>query len=178
MSNKKNKGARSIIYLLLRYAFLLIITLFIFKQSYNFLFALTIYPLKLLLSIFYNTTIYHSFLVIGSYFIEIIPACIALSAYVLLFILNLTMAMPIKKRIYSLVFSFLLLLIINIMRIFTFSILFVNNFIYFEQLHKFFWYVLSILIVILIWFLTVKVFKLKNIPIYSDFKFLYSQIKY
>ncbi|MEK6880877.1 MAG: pacearchaeosortase, partial [Nanoarchaeota archaeon] len=109
-------------------------------------------------------------LIVNSLAIEIIPACVAISAYFLLLVLNLTIAMDLKKRVYSILLSFLALLILNILRIVILSSMYVEKFAYFEQVHLFFWYFLSTIFVVCIWFGTAYVFRIKNIPIYSDIK--------
>jgi len=162
--------------LLIRYVILLIFALLFSLSSgfynlvYNILLKLTIYPVNFFLNLFYNSGFYQHFIFIDSKIIELIPACVALSAYFLLLILNLTTPLNFKKRFYSLFFSLFLFLLINILRIFILSILFLEDFVYFEQVHKFFWYFLSIVIVAGVWFLTVYSFKIKNIPVYSDFR--------
>jgi len=107
----------------------------------------------------------------------LIRACIAGSAYFLLFILNLSVPMKLKKRIYSLAFSFFIFLAINIIRIFIFSLLLIDNFRYFDITHKIFWFALSGIIVFLVWILTIRVFKIKDIPFYTDIKYLYKLAK-
>jgi len=57
------------------------------------------------------------------YIAQIIPACVAGSAYYLLLILNLTTPMNPKKRIGSLFFLFGSFLIINVLRITIFALL-------------------------------------------------------
>lgn len=165
---------RVLINLVFRYISLLILILLIYSLNlfYNIFLILTIYPSSWLLSLFYNSSVFKSIIFVNSSSIELIPACIAVSAYVLLLILNLTIPMSAKKRIKSIFFSFLSLLLFNIVRIFVFSILLVNNYPYFKELHAFFWYFLSIALVVIIWFLTTHIFKIRAIPIYSDFKYL------
>jgi exosortase/archaeosortase family protein len=162
-----------------RYVLLLAIVLISSFSNifYEFFLRLTIYPVSWLLDFFYSSSVFKSIIFVNSYSIELIPACIAVSAYLLLLILNITLSMPIKKRIYSIIFSFFLLLALNILRIFIFSLLLINNYKYFNQLHEFFWYFLSIILVIGIWFLTAYVFKIKNIPIYTDIKSIKINIK-
>ena len=75
-----------------------------------------------------------------------------------------------------LLFSFALLLILNIMRIFTLSLILGSS--SFGLIHKIFWYLGATIFVVLIWFLEVKIFKIKEIPFYSDFKFLIKKIKH
>ena len=169
----------NIVSIALRYAILVIIGI-IFASTdilYTILHPLTIYPVYFLLNIFYEALISNSYIFVQEIAIEIIPACIAVSAYFLLVILNLATPMPIKKRTYSLVFSVLLLLLLNILRIFILSILLINEAVYFDIVHKLLWYVLSIVIVVAVWFFTIYLFKIKDIPGYSDIRFLLESIK-
>lgn len=138
---------------------------------------LTIYPLYFLFNLFFQATLSGNTFLIGNFSIQIINACIAGSAYYLLFILNLSIPnIKLKKRIKMLLFAFSFLLIINILRIFfLFVILSFLGYSYFAFTHKVFWYVLNILFVIAIWFAEVKFLKIKQIPFYSDLKFLYKK---
>lgn len=112
------------------------------------------------------------------YFASIIPACIAGSAYYLLLILNLTTPMNIRKRIKSLTFILGIFLILNILRIFLFALFFASkNYEIFNLAHTASWYFGSTVLVILIWFANVLIFKIKEIPIYSDIKSIINQIK-
>ncbi len=160
----------------IRYLTLLAL-MFTLPLIYKIFTPLTIYPTATLLKLFYNVTIDNSFIVINSTtLIQIIPACIAGSAYLLLLILNLTVPMDIKKRIYSIFLSFTMLLILNILRIFILSILYYNNMPIFDLTHKLFWYFLSTIFIITIWFLITKIFSVKQIPVYSDIKHLLKNI--
>jgi len=179
-NNRKSSARRGSVQamdIIIRYIILLIIGFVGLFYFYKVLFPLTIYPSYFLLKIFYNVYLNQNTLVIGDYNIEIISACIAGAAYYLLIILNLTTPMKIKKRVYSLIYSLFALLLLNIIRIFTLSVLFVNNFAYFNITHKIFWNLLSTIFVVLIWFSAVKIFSIKSIPVYSDIKFLKKQIK-
>ena len=66
---------------------------------------------------------------------------------------------------------------LNILRIFFLSILTINNSQFFDFAHKLFWYLLSTIFVIGIWFLTIKIFKIKSIPGYTDIKYFAKNIK-
>lgn len=169
----------NVLFLFIRY-FSIIAMWFIFNSSfvYSIFLNLTIYPVNFFLSFFYDSIIIDNSIIINSTMIEIISACVAISAYFLLFTLNFTTSMPIKKRVKAILFSFSVLLIINVLRIFVLSVLFLNKYLYFDIIHKTFWYLLSILIVIGIWFYSVYLFKIRNIPIYSDFKSLIKGIKF
>ncbi len=166
-------------YLLFRYAFILVVSfpnLFIFY----FLFTpLTIYSSYFLFSLFFETIISGNSILISECFkIEFIDACIAGSAYYLLFILNLsTPNIKIKDRLSVLFLSFFIFFIFNILRIFFLGLLLINNSPLFESIHKTLWYFGGALFVAGIWFFNVRLFKIKEIPFYSDLKFLYKKIK-
>ena len=106
--------------------------------------------------------------------IEIVPACVAGSAYYLLLVLNLSiLKIKLSDRLKMISLSFLALFIINVLRIFILSTMLLSNFTLFVISHKIFWYLLSTVFVVGIWFWEVKLFKIKEIPFFSDFKFLY-----
>ena len=97
--------------------------------------------------------------------------------YFLLLVLNLTTPIKLKNRIKLLLFSFTALLIINVLRIFILSILFIEDYAYFDVVHKFLWYFLSMVLVLIIWFVSIAIFKIREIPVYTDFKTLIKNIK-
>ena len=110
--------------ILLRYLILLIITAFTLPLFYKILTPLTINASAALLRILYNITISNTIIIIEPRtLIQIIPACVAGSAYLLLLIFNLTVPMKYEKRIKSILLSFLFLFTLNIIRIFFLSIL-------------------------------------------------------
>ena len=138
----------------------------------------TIYSLFFLLSLVYSQiTLSGNLILLNSYTIEIISACVAVSAYYLLIVLNLSTPMPLKTRIYSLFCSLIALFTINILRLFILAIFFVNSFAFFDLIHKVFWYGLSTIFILIIWFSLVKLFNIKEMPIYSDLKKLTKLIK-
>ncbi len=102
--------------------------------------------------------------------IVLVNACIAGAAYYLLIFLNLSTPMSIKKRAKSLAFSILFLLFINVLRITIFSLLVTNGSNYFDSLHLFTWYFLSIITVVGTWFLTIKIFGIREVPVYDDIR--------
>jgi len=69
-----------------------------------------------------------------------------------------------------------LFLALNVLRIVLFASLYVNSFKYFDFTHKIFWYAFSTLFVVLIWFFVVRFYNVKDIPIYSDLKYLIRKI--
>jgi hypothetical protein len=106
--------------------------------------------------------------------ILLVEACIAGAAYFFLLILNLSTPMRLKKRYMSLIFLIFGFLIANILRIAVFSILYLEKFVYFDFAHASVWYFGSTLFVVALWFINVKIFKIEEIPIYSDFKSLFA----
>ena len=163
--------------LVLRYILLFLVSLGNLKLIYLILTPLTVYPVFWLLSLFTPATLTGIVISIPGNNIYLVESCISGAAYFLLLILNLTTSMTFKKRVLSLVFSFSLFLIINVLRILVFSLLIASNFSLFNIVHLIFWYILSSLIVVFAWILTIKLFKIKEIPVYDDLKFLCQRLK-
>ena len=170
------KQSKQLANLFTRYIIILLLgigNLFIF---YKTLTPITLYTLKTILSVFTKATISTNIITTQNLQIQLIPACIAGSAYYLLLILNLTTPnIKLNKRIKILLLSFLSLLILNILRILL--LILVNKTILFNPLHELFWYAISTIFVIAIWIFTVKHYKIKDIPVYDDIKFLSKLIK-
>lgn len=172
------RSERKIFDIIIRYSILLIIGLLSTSFFYFLFTAITVYPVYFLLGFFFNTLLMKDIIIINNLPIEIIGACIAGSAYYLLLILNLsTPEIKLKKRFFILLFSFSFLLIINILRIFLLSVLYISQSPSFDFIHQLLWYLGSILFVVGIWFLSVKIFKIKEIPFYSDIKYLLTKRK-
>jgi len=171
-----NKFSKQFINIFIRYIILIIIALPNFWVFYLIFTPLTLYPVYFLLNIFFNASLMENIILINDLPIELIPACIAGAAYYLLLILNLsTPKIEFKKRMQMIFFSFSFLLILNILRIFFLSLVFISGNSFFNIAHKLFWYLGSTIFVVGIWFIEVKIFKIKEIPIYSDIKFLYKK---
>ena len=139
---------------------------------------LTAYPVYILLKLFFEVIFFSDMILLieGILPIELIPACIAGYAYYLLFVLNLsTPNLKTKIRIQAILFSFLALLILNIFRIFILSVLAMSGSVYFDVTHQLFWYSASTFFIVAIWFAEVKIFRIKEIPFYSDVKYLFEQ---
>ncbi len=167
------------LFIFLRYLFALILGINSLYFIYLIFEPLTLYVSYFILELFYNVEIVKETvtLIIKDYSIEIVEACVAGAAYYLLLILNLTTPMKIRKRINSLLFIIGGFFLLNIIRIIIFSILLINGFEYFDITHKVFWYVISTILVICVWFGNVYLFKIKEIPVYSDFKNIWREIK-
>ena len=137
---------------------------------------LTVFPVYGLLNLFFDATLIGNTIFIGLTDIEIISACVAGAAYYFLLVLNLsTPKIDVKKRLKILGVSFGILLLINILRIFILSVIYFQNEAIYNFAHILFWYLGSTIFVVAIWFWSVQKFKIKEIPFYSDFKFLYSK---
>lgn len=168
--------------IILRYIIILILSFNSLALFYLIFTPLTIYPVYFLFSLVFESISFvsmestKSILINRDFLIELIPACIAGSAYFLLLMLNLsTPNIKLKKRISALVFSFGIFLLINILRIFIFGILAYSGYEYFDFTHWFFWYFISTLFVVGIWFAEIKIFRIKEIPFYSDIKFFFEK---
>lgn len=172
------KSWREAIDIVVRYCILVVVAvpnLFIFYAIFT---PLTVYPVYWLLNILFDASLITSniILVNNEVPLEIIKACVAGSAYYLLFMLNLfTPRISIKRRTHMILTAFLAFLLINILRIFILGIIAVNGSSpeIFDITHKFFWYSVSTILVVVIWFVQVKMFNIEYIPLYSDIKLLH-----
>lgn len=163
-------------FILIRYFLVLLLGLGNLFLFYQVLTPITTYLVKFTLSFFSASYTVNSTIFFKSVSVELIPACIAGSAYYLLVILNLSSAdISALKRVVMVLFSFALLLIFNVFRIVL--LVLISNSDYFATVHLFFWYFLSTIFVVLIWIFSVIIFKIKSIPVYSDFKEIFSIIK-
>ena len=174
---KFKKDTKQFIDIFIRYSILILVALPGLWIFYFVFTPLTIYPIYFLFDIFFEASLIGEILIIeDKVSVEFIRACIAGSAYYLLLILNLSIPKinPIK-RVKMIVLAFALFLFINLLRILVLIFLFTGGFIYFDAIHEFSWYFVSTLFVIGIWFAEVKIFKIKEIPFYSDLKFLYKK---
>jgi len=162
----------------LRY-FILALTSSASLWIFYFIFTpLTILPVYFVMSLFFETFLFGELMITNGLAVEFIRACIAGSAYFLLLILNLsTPKIPLEKRILMILISFSALLILNIFRIILLIFVFFNGFYFFDVAHIFFWYFMSTIFVVSIWFFQVWYFKIKEIPFYSDLKYLIKYIK-
>ncbi len=170
-----NKEVRS---LFIRYIILIIVAFPNLYLFYLIFTPITVLPVYLILKFIYGATLSgYSTIVIQGQAINLISACIAGAAYYLLLILNLSTPMNLKKRLKSLIFIALSFLILNIIRILIFSSLYLSGFQYFDLAHKIIWYAGSTILIVLIWFLNIWLFKIRNIPIYTDIKSIAQDIR-
>lgn len=171
-----NKIEYGILGILIRYPVLILSALFNLEIFYIVFTPLTIYPVYYLLKFFFDTVLIGNVILVSQNIpIEMIKSCIAGSAYYLLLILNLSIPnIKIGKRIWMIFLSFLSFLVLNIIRVIMLVMIFMYNFAAFDVTHKLFWYALSTIFVVGIWFAEVKIFRINEIPVYSDMKFLLS----
>jgi exosortase/archaeosortase family protein len=177
-TSKKSKISKqeqnSILSIFIRYILIIFLGLSNLYLIYLIFTPLTVYPVYYLLKLFYTPTLSCTTIFLNNIIIEMIDACIAGSAYYLLLILNLAIPnIKLNKRLKMIFVSFSFLLILNILRIVFLSILAYNGSTYFDLTHKLFWYLLSTVFVVAIWFWEVNYFKVKEIPFYEDLKFFY-----
>lgn len=109
--------------------------------------------------------------------LEFIPACVATSAYYLLALLVLlTKDVKLKCRLFLFLSGCFLIFLMNVIRIDILLYLLVElgeN--WFEKFHIFFWHFVSSVYVAAVWILLAYKFKVKSVPVYSDFRFLLSK---
>lgn len=173
---KTDKDSNEFVSLLLRYLLIILVAIPNMYLFYLVFTPLTIYPVYFILNLFYSASLSGSTILFGSLKIEIIEACVAGSAYYLLFMLNIAVPkIELKTRLKMVLSSFGILLLLNIFRIIFLSILAVNGSAYFDVTHKVFWYLLSTVFVVAIWFAEVYYFKIREIPFFTDLKFLYDK---
>ncbi|MFH1500651.1 MAG: pacearchaeosortase [archaeon] len=169
---------RKITLIFFRYLLIVLAGLSNFYIFYLIFTPLTLHPVSLVFSLFYEVEVVGNIILLNylhqSLSIELIEACIAGAAYYLLFALNMATPMPLKKRIYTLLFSFFAFFIVNLLRIFLLaSILLTYGQYIFDFTHILFWYIFSTLLVALIWIVSVRAYEIKSIPAYTDIRFIW-----
>jgi exosortase/archaeosortase family protein len=160
--------------ILVRYLFILIITvIFSFSNFFQNIFtAFTIQVTNFVLGFFFNSVVSGNKILLDSAIIELVPACIGVSVYLLFLILIFLMPLAMEKRIKIILFTFISFFVINLIRIVILGIILINNHQTFESIHKFIWYFLNVVIVLVLWFVGIYLLKIKEIPVYDDFKYI------
>lgn len=153
-----------------RYVFLAVLGIFNLSLFYYVFTPLTVQPAFWILSMMYQNTnlLAGNIFFFDGFYAQIIEACVAGAAYYLLLILNLSTPMGVGKRIKSISFLFITFLILNVARIVIFSSLLASGYQYFDIAHEITWYLGSTIMVALIWFVNVWIFKINDVPIYTD----------
>ncbi|MFH1451694.1 MAG: pacearchaeosortase [archaeon] len=159
-----------------RYILILLVgfgNLYIF---YKVLTPLTVHTLNFIISLFTATLLIENTIYIKWLTIEIVPACIAGSAFYLLFILIFsTPRIKLRKRIYMFTAATISLFLLNVTRIL--FLIAITNISSFDLIHWIFWNLVSVVFVVALWVILVKIYKIKEIPIYSDVRYFYNLIK-
>tara|TARA_Y100000310_G_scaffold164115_1_gene163946 strand:+ start:253 stop:786 length:534 start_codon:yes stop_codon:yes gene_type:complete len=172
------KKKNSIVSIFIRYISIVLLGLGNLVLIYRVFTPLTVYPTLFILNALYGASLVASNVIsFNGIEIELVTSCIAGAAYFLLIALNLATPMPSKTRLRSILFLVFTFLILNIFRILFFASLFNQGYTYFDLTHQATWYLGSTIFVILLWFVNIRIFKIKSIPIASDFKFIHSKIR-
>ena len=123
--------------------------------------------------IFHSGVLEGNTLLVSGEIIEFVPACIAASAYLLLgLLILLTRGISFLKGVLLFVVGSLLILVGNVVRIEILVSFLLSGVNYFETLHLLFWKILSSVYVVLVWVFLSWLFKVKEIPVYGDLKYL------
>jgi len=163
--------------LLIRYCVLILLG-FEINIIYKVFTPLTVYPVYWILHRFYPAFfIEGKTIFIKGIFFDFIPACIAGSAYYLLWVLNLATPMNVSIRLKNLLFLTLSFLIINIARMVTMVVILFYSYAYFSFTHALLWYIGSTVMVVLLWFIGIRKFKINKIPFYDDARNIAKDIK-
>lgn len=159
----------------LRYSLVLILGLSNFYIISKILSPLTIHTTNAILNIFTSTTLIADTIQLASTKIQIAPSCVAASAYYLLIFLLLATPTKTKTLTKALATAIISLFILNVTRILLLiPVISSPNF---ESIHWITWHIISIILVVGIYITTIKFYKIKTIPIYTDFKYLIKIIK-
>lgn len=146
-----------------------------YQPLYRIIIPIALYPsFYLLKALGYEASLSGITILTNSHSLTFIPACAAASAYILLGILILlTKDIKRKTGIKMFLLGSIIILVANIIRIESLILILINggkN--YFETLHLFIWKVLSSIFVALVWIFLIKRYKIKSIPLVSDYKSL------
>ncbi|MDO8509271.1 MAG: pacearchaeosortase [Nanoarchaeota archaeon] len=163
-------NTKEILGLIIRYLIAIILGLGI-GLIYKILTPLTVYPIYFILKELNGAVLIgESRIFWRGVFLDIVPACVAGSAYYLLLLLNLITPMKLSNRLMNIIFLIISFFIINLIRIFILIYFYSLGIRYFDLAHKFMWYFGSTAAVIILWFIGIWIFQIKNIPIYGDIK--------
>ena len=175
--DKKNRRIFS--GMILRYMLALLLpinSLFLFYYIFR---PLTFFPVIFILKLIYPVKTFG----ITRIFIEgegiaLVNSCVAGSAYYLFSALNLsTFGISWIKRIKIFIVNSAVFLLLNIFRIIILAIILIDFSDIFDAAHFLFWTFLSTAFVAFIWIATIKVYRIRHIPIISDILYLKKFIK-
>ncbi|MDP3918934.1 MAG: pacearchaeosortase [Nanoarchaeota archaeon] len=160
-----------------RYILALLIAL-AYNLIYIILYQITVYPAYGILQLFYDFTIQEQSFIFDSVTFTFIPACIAVTAYIVMAVLTITTrGLSLKKGLTIFAYGFMAIYFANLIRIITLISIYINfgkN--YFNTLHFIIWNFLSTIFVVLVWIYLTNHYKVKGIPVYDDLKYLIKKI--
>jgi len=178
LNSKEKRRSKYTIELIIRILILIAVCI-LFPYWKKVVSEITFYLSNVMLQPFYPSAHIGHTLFLENYSLVFIDACSASSAYLLLFILIFaTKGIILKERLSMLLNGITLILGMNLARVFILITVLVNagaN--YFESLHILFWKIVSTVFVFLTWVYLTKKYKIKSIPIYSDYKQLVTMLK-
>lgn len=173
---RDKKGFVGFSEIIVRYLIVFVLGLGNLYIFYAVLTPLTLYGVGALLGLFSDVILLSNGFMYEEVFFELVSACVGGSAFYLLLILIMgSRDIVWLKRVKMIVFAFLLLYVFNVLRIVFMATLINSN--YFDVFHLGLWYFVSTLFVVLIWFLTVWLFEVKSIPVYSDLVYIVGLLK-
>ncbi len=168
-----NKDEKKTINIFLRYSLILILGSFNLYIIYKILTPLTIQATSLAIRIFTPTILTSNIIQFNQTTIQIVPACVAGSAFYLLLVLFLSLStMSPKARLRAILTALTALFTLNITRILFLAS--IANYPSFETIHWIFWHIVSTIFVVAIYIATIRYYKIKQLPIISDLKYLNS----
>lgn len=160
------KYNRKLINIFLRYSIILIASFGNLSLFYFLFTKPTIFVSKAIFSILGETTTIGSYIIFRKFVLEIAPACVAGAAYFFLFFLAFSFQYNSLSRLKLIIYLWGTFFIVNVLRIVFLGLLLGTSF--FNSIHLIFWEFLSTIFLILIWFSAVKLFKIREIPVYND----------
>jgi exosortase/archaeosortase family protein len=168
-----NNQSKKLIGIFARYLFILLLgagNLYIF---YSILTPLTVYSVSQTISLFTEVITEGIFIHLNDFSVELVRGCVAGSAFFLMFILVFSTAdIKPQKRFYALITALAMLFVLNFLRIILLVLIYSPTNVYFDAIHWVLWHLISVCFVVGIWFLVVKIYKIKSVPVHSDIKFL------
>jgi len=171
-----DRTSKNLINLFSRYLVILLLGLGNLYIFYKVLTIPTVHVLNLLISLSKETLVMGNIIYVKDTFfnttaIEIIPACVAGSAfYLLLALIFTTSKIKPSKRASIIISSVITLFVLNILRMLI--LVGIKDITSFETVHWIFWNLVSVVLVVGIWIYMVKRHRIKSVPVYSDFKYL------
>lgn len=166
------KSSKEVIILVLRYISAVILLL-LGDLLYKILQPLTFYTTYYIASLYADARLLSSTeLIVGTQTLEFVPACAAILAYILLYILILfTRGISFKLGLRIALIGSIVIFVVNIFRIeMLMYVLLKYGKDYFQTLHLLVWKIFSSLFVALLWIFFVRRYKIKGIPVYTDLK--------